>query len=95
MPATLRGTALDSNNNTNIKDETRNYTLSFAANIGADKPAGTYTNQVTMSVVSSPLKSSDLTGLATMQEMTSEVCASTATGCRHSSRMSVITSITG
>ena len=80
MPATLRGTALDSNNNTNIKDETRNYTLSFAANIGADKPAGTYTNQVTMSVVSSPLEISDLTGLATMQEMTSEVCASTATG---------------
>jgi len=80
MPATLRGTALYSNNSTNIKDETKTYTLSFAVNIGADKPAGTYTNQVTMSVVSSPLEISDLTGLANMQDMTSEVCAASATG---------------
>lgn len=56
MPATLRGTALYSNSSTSIKDETKTYTLSFAANIGVDKPAGTYTNQVTMSVVSSPLE---------------------------------------
>lgn len=61
MPATLRGTALDSNTSTSIKDETRTYTLSFAANIGADKPAGTYTNQVTMSVVSNPLEVTAMT----------------------------------
>ena len=80
MPATLRGTALDSNNNTNIKDETRNYTLSFAANIGADKPAGTYTNQVTMSVVSSPLEVTNKFGIETMQEMTSAVCSQAEAG---------------
>ncbi len=80
MPATLRSTPLDTNTNTSIKDETRTYTLSFAANIGADKPAGIYTNQVTMSVVSSPLEISDLTGITNMQEMTSEICASSAEG---------------
>ncbi len=80
MPATLRSTPLDTNTSTSIKDETRTYTLSFAANIGADKPAGIYTNQVTMSVVSSPREISDLTGITNMQEMTSEICASSAEG---------------
>ncbi len=80
MPATLRSTALDSNTSTSIKDETRTYMLSFAANIGADKPAGTYTNSVTMSVVSSPLEVSNEFGIDTMQEMTSSVCAGVAAG---------------
>ena len=80
MPATLRSTALDSNTSTSIKDETRTYMLSFAANIGSDKPAGTYTNQVTMSVVSSPLEVSNEFGIDTMQEMTSAICSSVAAG---------------
>lgn len=80
MPATLRGTALDSNSSANITDETRTYMLSFAANIGADKPAGTYKNQVTMSVLSSPLEIADTFDIDTMQEMTSEICASSAVG---------------
>lgn len=80
MPATLRSTPLDSNSSTNIEDETRTYTLSFAANIGSDKPAGTYTNQVTMSVVSSPLEVTGLTSLTNLQDMTSEICAASAEG---------------
>ena len=79
MPATLRSTPLDTNTSTSIKDETRTYTLSFAANIGADKPAGIYTNQVTMSVVSSPLEITNVFGIETMQEMTSAVCSSIST----------------
>jgi len=80
MPATLRSTALDANTNTSINDETRTYTLSFAANIGSDKPAGTYTNNVTMSVVSSPLEITGLTSIANMQDMTSAICTSSEVG---------------
>lgn len=80
MPATLRGAALDENTSTNIKGETRTYMLSFAANIGADKPAGTYRNSVTMSVVSSPMEITGLTTISEMQEMTADVCAASEIG---------------
>ena len=85
IPATLRSTVLDANVSTNITDETRTYTLSFAANIGADKPAGTYTNSVTMSVVSSPLVVAEeiaynFGGIESMQEMTSAICDAAPTG---------------
>ena len=71
---------LDSNTNTSIVDETRTYMLSFAANIGVDKPTGTYTNQAVLSVVSSPLKTAGLTSLANMQDMSSGVCAASLEG---------------
>ena len=80
MPATLRSSAIDNNANTNITDETRYYMLSFAARIGSDKPAGTYTNSVTMSVVSSPLEITSLTALTNMQDMTSAICAASEVG---------------
>ncbi len=79
MPATLRSAPLDSNSNTNIGYESRTYMLSFAANVGADKPAGVYKNQVTMSVVSSPV---DVAGFSvdTLQAMTPTVCANAGVG---------------
>lgn len=85
MPATLRSTPLDSNTSTSITDETRTYTLSFAANIGNDKPAGKYTNSVTMSIVSSPLTVAEevaysFDNINTMQQMTSAICSKAPTG---------------
>ena len=85
MPATLRSVALDQNMSTSISSETRYYMLSFAARIGSDKPAGTYTNSVTMSVVSSPLTVADeiaydYSGITSMQEMTSTICDSAPIG---------------
>ncbi len=80
MPEVSRGVVLDSNTNTSIADETRTYMLSFAANIGVDKPAGTYTNQAVLSVVSSPLKTAGLTSLANMQDMSSGVCTASLEG---------------
>lgn len=76
MPATLLSSPLDSNNETRIISDTRTYTLSFAANINVEKPAGIYTNTVTMSVVSSPLVITNEFSVDTMQEMTSTVCSS-------------------
>lgn len=75
-----RGETLYTNASTSILSETTTYALSFAANIGADKPAGTYTNSVTMSVVSSPLEIVGLTSLANMQDMTTAVCAASKSG---------------
>jgi len=75
MPATLLSSPLDSNHETKIISDTRTYTLSFAANINVEKPAGIYTNTVTMSVVSSPLVIANEFGVDTMQEMTPTVCS--------------------
>ena len=47
--------------------------LSFAAKINDEKPADTYQNTVTMSVVSSPLQTT-LTDIANMQDMTTSIC---------------------
>lgn len=75
-----QGETLYMNASTSIPSETTTYALSFAANIGADKPAGTYRNSVTMSVVSSPLEIVGLTSLANMQDMTTAVCAASKSG---------------
>lgn len=56
-----------------------NFLLSFAAKIGNTKPADTYENEVTLSVVSSPLEVSNVFGIETMQEMTSKICESVPT----------------
>lgn len=60
-----------SGNNTNID---RTFALSFATKIGNDKPADTYSNQVTLSVTSSPLQVTNEFSVDTMQGMTSTVC---------------------
>lgn len=75
-----RGETLYTNASTSIPSETMTYALSFAANIGADKPVRTYRNSVTMSVVSLPLEIVGLTSLANMQDMTTAVCAASKSG---------------
>lgn len=51
-----------------------NFLLSFAAKIGNTKPADTYENEVTLSVVSSPLEITGLSSIAYMQDMTPTIC---------------------
>lgn len=75
MPENVRGVALGGNDASNIKSDSKTFMLSFAAHIGNDKPADTYENEATLSVVSSPLEVTNDFGIITMQEMTSIVCA--------------------
>ena len=75
VPTNNRGDIIASNNSTNIKEDNKTFTLSFAAHIGNDKPADTYENEITLSVVSSPLEITNDFGISTMQEMTSTVCS--------------------
>lgn len=80
VPTNNRGDVIASNNSANIKTDEKTFTLSFAAHIGNDKPADTYENEITLSVVSSPLEVVGLKGIAAMQEMTSEICAASELG---------------
>lgn len=80
MPANVRGIVLGENTSTNIQSESRTFTLSFAAHVGNDKPADTYENEVTMSVVSAPLEIANVFGIETMQEMTPMVCSAASVG---------------
>lgn len=80
VPGSVRGRAIYTNNSTNIASDSKTYTLSFAARIGTDKPAGTYSNQVTMSVVSSPLVVSAFGGITELQAMTSAICSAATIG---------------
>ena len=62
-----------------------NFLLSFAAKIGNTKPADTYENEVTLSVVSSPLEITLVPvynefSIDYMQEMTSAICDNAAVG---------------
>ena len=75
VPTNNRGDIIASNSSTNIKEDNKTFTLSFAAHIGNDKPADTYENEITLSVVSSPLEVTNDFGISTMQEMTSTVCS--------------------
>lgn len=80
MPENVRGVALGGNDASNIKSDSKTFMLSFAAHIGNDKPADTYENEVTLSVVSSPLEITGLASLTNMQEMTSAVCEASEVG---------------
>lgn len=80
IPANSRGDIIGENTSSNIKSDERTFTLSFATHIGNDKPADIYENEVTMSVVSSPLKIVGLLSIENMQDMTPEVCANSAVG---------------
>lgn len=70
---TSRGTQIEAGGRT-TSAITKSYTLGFAANINNQVPADTYENQITLSVVSSPLEITNDFEIATMQEMTSTVC---------------------
>jgi len=80
MPANTRGVTIGSNSSTNIKSDSKTFQLSFAANIGPDKPADTYENQVTLSVISSPLEITGLSSISDMQEMTTAICSASEVG---------------
>lgn len=80
MPANTRGSKIGENASKNIKSDSKTFTLSFAAHIGNDKPADTYENEITLSVVSSPLEIAGLTSIANMQDMTTEICAASEMG---------------
>ena len=66
-----------SGNQTNV---TRSYTMSFAAKIGNDKPADVYSNQVVLSVTSSPREVVSLADATEMQQMNGNVCDNTKIG---------------
>lgn len=68
-----RGTQIEAGGRT-TSALTKTYALGFAANINNQMPADTYENEITLSVVSSPLEITGLTTLTEMQQMTSAVC---------------------
>jgi len=72
------GDKVAENTNTRIDSDTKTIALSFAAKVNDQKPADTYKNTITLSVVSSPVEITNDFGIATMQEMTSAVCESAA-----------------
>jgi len=72
------GVKVGENANRKIVNDTKTFALSFAANISNDMPAGVYQNQVTMSVVSSPVELT-IFDITTMQEMTTGTCENTVT----------------
>lgn len=75
MSVTGNGDKVAENTSNKIYSDTKQVILSFAARVGDDKPADTYQNTVTMSVVSAPWVVAADFGIADMQEMTSTVCA--------------------
>ena len=56
------------------------YNLNFGALINSDLPSGTYTNTVTVSVVTNPAYLPPFEGIETMQEMTSTICSNADEG---------------
>ncbi len=68
------GDKLVENANKKIVSDTKTIMLSFATKVNDQKPADTYKNTITMSVVSSPLKTT-LSDITNMQNMTNSICA--------------------
>ena len=56
------------------------YNLNFGALINSDLPSGTYTNTVTVSVVTNPAYVPNLTQISNMQDMTTEICNASTVG---------------
>lgn len=54
------------------------YNLNFGALINSDLPSGTYTNTITVSVVTNPAFVPSLDDITNMQEMTPEICEASA-----------------
>ena len=63
---------------TNSANDT--YTLSLGAKVDSTIPSGTYTSTLTISVVAEPKEVTTITGMATMQEMTPEICTNSQEG---------------
>ena len=63
-----------SGNQTNVN---KTYALSFATKIGNDRPADMYSNQITLSVTTSPMEVAKIDdfGIENMQQMTATVCS--------------------
>ena len=74
-----QGVSLESKsgNQSNI-DKT--YAISFATKIGNNKPADVYSNQVTLSVTSTPWQITQLSNINEMQSMTTKICEGSAIG---------------
>ncbi len=73
MPADNR-TRIGGNSSTRIDQESKTITLSFAAKVDANQPAGVYTNKVIISAVSQPGQVATFSGISTMQELTPTIC---------------------
>lgn len=56
------------------------YDVAFAVVVGADLPAGVYTNELLVSVVANPIEVRSLNDLNYMQDMTAEICNITFEG---------------
>ena len=56
------------------------YTLSLGAKVDSTIPSGTYTSTLTISVVAEPKEVTTITEMATMQEMTPEICTNSQEG---------------
>ena len=59
---------------------TDTYNLTFAAKVDSSLPSGTYTNTVTVSVVTNPAYVPTISEVADMQDVTAETCAASAEG---------------
>lgn len=78
VSVTGNGDKIAENTSNKITSDTKTIALAFAARINDTKPADTYRNTVTMSVVSSPIELA-LADIEEMQQMTSAVCENTPT----------------
>lgn len=67
------GDKITENTNTRISADTKTIALSFATKINDQKPADTYQNTITLSVVSDPVQLT-INDITDMQDMTSDVC---------------------
>ncbi len=74
-----QGISLESKSG-NQSNVDKTYTISFATKIGNDKPADVYSNQVTLSVTSTPWQITQLSDINEMQSMTTKICEGSAIG---------------
>jgi len=82
VSVTGNGDKIAENTGNKITSDTKTIALAFVAKINDTKPADTYKNTVTMSVVSSPMQVTSFAdqGITTMQGMTSAICNAVSTG---------------
>jgi len=72
------GDKIAENTTKKITSDSKKIMLSFATKINDQKPADTYKNTITMSVVSSPLQTT-IEDITNMQDMTSSICSASPT----------------
>ena len=80
VSASGNGDKLAENTDSDIELDTRTIALSFATKINNEMPADTYSNTMTLSVVSSPKETASWDEITTMQEMTARACANAGIG---------------